>query len=233
MEVPVKKLVLLTLTLSALAQANQEAIDKFFDHLSRTTGDYHQATIVLQSEPSSDPKDMDMHEKANTLSSRRLSKDKYVLQTFTKGEKDNEVSADVIERKDGQVVITHHDLTTAADSYRVVATLGGETTNELSFYRSEVVFLENDAAAKALRKAKSEQRQRGMAGLVLALTLLGERVPAEVIQNEEWREGIAVNTAPHLPFIFTQNLMDPKGKSERRPKGEPSLNIIQVFHAGE
>lgn len=227
-----------TLLMVALAlgvrvgNAGPEQTDKFFQNLAATTGEYHQATVALLPNPQAEPKDMEMHELANTLRSKKLSKDKYLFELFNKGDRESEAAADLFERKNGEVLITHHDLDDAAGSFRVVGRVGGENLTEVSYYLSDVTYLDNSAPAKAARKESLQKRQLGLAGLVLALALLGERVPADIIQNEDWIEAYVVNASPHNPIVSSNVLLDPKGKSERRPKGEPNLTILQIFHAG-
>ncbi len=205
--------------------------DQFFDNLEGAVGDYHQAAILVATSPKDNMTDLEKHDMSTTLSVRKLGRDKYSLQNFTKGEADeNSAGAVLIERAQGNVTLTNFDLDEPANSYHVSPATGASGGVELTYYKSAVEYLDVSVEAAARRKEALIKRQKAMGLLILVLNLVGKAVPAEVLESEDYISAYIVKKG--ATFSALEILLDPRGKSVLNPKGEPSLTIIQSFHKG-
>jgi len=218
--------VLVALTIALPVLAGPADTDAFFQTLEAQVGSYHQSGVALALNPQAEPKNVLKVDRNSTLAIEKLSKDKYVVRTFAKGEGKATASVTTIERSEGKILVTSLDLNDFHKSYRVEGRIGSRGT-ELSYYQSEVTYLEKTPESDAKRKHSLKEKQLGLAALVLVLTLGGENVPAEVIENEDFISVLAL--AGEAGLINSEVYLDPRGKSERRPKGEPSLTLLQAF----
>ncbi|MBY0370096.1 hypothetical protein K2X33_05380 [bacterium] len=221
------------IVLGSLLTASVFAADRtanLFHNLEGVVGNYRQATVILQDGPKGEPKDMSMRNPNATLSVKKISNDRFIVQTYETSQNGNLASTTVISRDKDGIKVDYFDFAAPYNSFKVKsAEVTDSAGTELAFYQSDVTYLDDSAVAQLARTLQNKLRENSYLELIEALSLAGVSVPKEIASADDYLNLMVFMRGAANPVSMSEILLDPLGKSVRTPKGAYSLTLLRVY----